>query len=388
MAGVTSKGYEYTSLPDRLAALRQKLLPLGLTFAPGTPESALTYALAEAIDDQALELRDLAALLAPSQRVGIWLDDAAAMLGITRSSGTYSSVVLTVTGTGGTVVSAGSITVTGPDGTVWTQQNAVTLSAGGAGSVTALAGTLGAVEAPAATLLKTTGLPSGVTQVTNANDATVGTAADTDETLWQAMRDRVAVAGATTYDALWTALYGPGSYAGCSDVRIFWNDTGVDDADGRPAGSVEVVTVGGNAVRIAQAIWAHACGLERVSLGQSSVTTVADAAGGTHDILHSYASEVAITVAITVQVGAGWPRTASVGVAQVKAAIVAYFKTLRIGGTVVDLYVRREVSRVVGVIGIAALTYNGGSGAASGDYVPESWQICRVVTGRIAVTVT
>ena len=135
--GVTAQGYSYTDLPTKLAALRQKLLPPGLTFAPGTPESELTYRLAEAIDDQALEVRDLAALLAPSQRVGIWLDDAAAMVGIARGTGTRSSVVLTVTGAPSTFVLAGAIVVTNADGIAFTSQNDVTLSLGGAGFVTA-----------------------------------------------------------------------------------------------------------------------------------------------------------------------------------------------------------------------------------------------------------
>jgi len=387
--GVTAQGYSYTDLPTKLAALRQKLLPPGLTFAPGTPESELTYRLAEAIDDQALEVRDLAALLAPSQRVGIWLDDAAAMVGIARGTGTRSSVVLTVTGAPSTFVLAGAIVVTNADGIAFTSQNDVTLSLGGAGFVTATAAQVGPISAPATTLLKTTGLPAGVTQVTNASDAVLGLAADTDSSLWTAMRDRIAYAGATTYDALWLALYGSGSLAGCSDVRIFWNDTGVADVDGRPAGSIEVVTIGGNADVIAQAIWAHSCGLERVSNGQTATTTVTDAAGETHDIIHSYASEVVISINITVLTGSGWPKTAAVGIAAVKAAIVAYFLTLRIGGVIRDLYVKREVAEVAGVVGVTVLTIDAdGAGFVPGDYTPRSWQICRVIASRINVTVT
>lgn len=385
---VLSTGYEYTSLETRLARIRQRLTPTGLQFPPGSPDAALTYAIAQAIDDQALEVRDLAAIIGPSQAYGLWLVDQASIIGVSPSTGSYSTVVLTLQGDADLFIAAGDISVDGPDGFPFVSASDVTLDAEGAGVVTAQASIVGPLAAPAGTLDTTEGLPAGLDSVANENDAVPGTSASTDSELWTAMRDRIGVAAASTWDALYSAIYGPTSPGQCSDVRIFLNETDEDDGAGHPPNSIEVVVIGGDPDVVAQAIWTNTMGLTRVSNAQQVTIDVEDAAGGLHPVLFGYASEVAMSVNVTVRVGLGWPRVAAQGIAAVKAAIKAYFATLRIGGTVYEIETKCEVVAVAGVVDVPTLEFSDGSGFDPGNYEPTAWQICRVTDGRINVTVT
>jgi len=168
------------------------------------------------------------------------------------------------------------------------------------------------------------------------------------------------------------------------------NTSGVVDADGRPDGSIEVVTIGGSTAEVAAVLAANTpIGVERVSTALSYSVDVTDSQGNVHAIVAGYAIELSMycLMGVTVSAAEGWD--SSTGPAAVKAAVVAYGAALKIGEDIRDLHLKRAVGAVAGVVGVTSLTLNQlGEPAASGDYAVGTVEVARFATARTTLSIT
>ena len=113
---------------------------------------------------------------------GAYIDKRCAEYGITRKAGTKAAVMLTITGTNGTVIPAGKVFVTA-DGYQFTTDAAATIASGTA-SVAASASSIGAAyNVAAGTITGQLQNLQGITAVTNAEPATGGADAEADAAL-------------------------------------------------------------------------------------------------------------------------------------------------------------------------------------------------------------
>jgi len=203
--GVTDAGFvrqPYTVTRDEIRGKWRDLIDPDLYTQDGTDLGDVTAIQADAIDQLEAKLEAIGTLLDRDQAVGVHLVGLARILGVSWAAATYSSVQLTLTGTPGLLVVAGSVSVPNADNVNFLSISDVTLDSLGSGIVTARADTTGAVAAVAGTLTATAGLPAGVTAVNNLNDATLGSAADTAENIRIKCRRRLGAAGRGPLDAL------------------------------------------------------------------------------------------------------------------------------------------------------------------------------------------
>ncbi len=117
--------------------------------------------------------------ISPLTATGTSLDlIAGQIIGITRKVATYSTVILTLTGTPGTVITNGIAQDT--TGNKWLLPSSVTIGSGGTVSVTAQAQTAGNITANAGTIIIRATPTAGWTGVTNPAAATPGAPTEPD----------------------------------------------------------------------------------------------------------------------------------------------------------------------------------------------------------------
>ena len=107
-------------------------------------------------------------------------------------------------------------------------------------------------------------------------------AGETDAEVRARIRNALAGHGAVTPDALEAAVK---NARGVKDARVYVNDTETADTNGIPPHSIAVVTRGGNAAAIAQAIWDKKA--PGIGTWGSATRTVTDAAGNPHTVSYT-----------------------------------------------------------------------------------------------------
>lgn len=166
---------------------------------------------------------------------GAYIDKRCAEYGITRKKGTKAKVILTLTGTDGTIIDKGKVFLTG-DGLQFETDDAVTILNGTA-TVNATAIEVGeAYNVDANTITKQFVNISGLTSVTNENPASGGTDPETDGALVKRLYDylqKPATSGNVSHYRQW-ALEVDG--VGATKVLPLWNGPG----------TVKVLIVGNN----------------------------------------------------------------------------------------------------------------------------------------------
>lgn len=134
-------------------------------------------------------LRAQQAIAFPDADSGLYLASEAAQYGITPKAGVKATVMVTFTGSAGTVVPIGTLCVTSGRLSFATDA-ALTLGDTGTGTVSATAVEVGAeYNIPANTIITTQEAISGVTAVTNEEKATGGTDAESDAALFKRLDD-------------------------------------------------------------------------------------------------------------------------------------------------------------------------------------------------------
>ena len=171
--------------------------------------------------------------------------------GKTRPQGSPSTVTLTVSGTNGTVIPAGSIAESLVNGSKWTTDDAVIIS-GASATVSATCTENGNTQASIGDISIIKSPTGGWQSVTNLAVATPGSNPDTDAEL-RARRNRaVALVGSNQVDNMFSVIQ---KTEGVRRVSIPENDTNSTDANGLPAHSIAPIVDGGSDEDIALAIY-------------------------------------------------------------------------------------------------------------------------------------
>lgn len=259
----------------------------------------------------------------PKTAVGSALSSLVKLNGIARKAASYSTCVLTLTGTPGTVIAAGS--VKDDSGNIWDLPANTTLT-GETTEVTAICEVLGAVEATVGTITTINTPQAGWTAVTNTVSAVVGQPVEIDAELRARQSASVALPSRNMLDGTRAAI------AAINEVArsyVYDNDTSVTDANGIPSHSIAAVVEGGLDAEIAEAIYLH----KGPGGGTYGSTTVdyTNPDGIVTPIRFSRPIYKAVDVTVTVRQGTGY--TADLLTA-IRNAIEAYILSLSIGDDV------------------------------------------------------
>ncbi len=185
----------------------------------------------------------------PKSAVGSGLDSLVKLNGIKRKSASYSTCVVTLTGTPGTVIAAGVVQDDANHNWILpTKLNLVTDTL----SVTAQCQDIGAIEAPIGSINKIYTPQKGWTAVTNAVPAVVGDPIETDAELKARQTISVAIPSQNMIDS---TIAGIASITGVQRYKVYDNDSNITDADGIPGHSIAAVVEGGLDEEVARQIY-------------------------------------------------------------------------------------------------------------------------------------
>ena len=264
-----------------------------------------------------------------------------------QPSFTASSSLLT--GGSAPIVVTPAITTAGVD------QGSVTMTATSTGPVAANAGSLTVIATPL----------SGLTNVLNVNDATLGTNVESDNAYKIRMNEELQSAGAGTVEAIRSNLL---KVAGVTSVFVYENTSSVTNAQGLPPKSFEAYVTGGADADIGNKLWEiKDAGI--ATYGTSSYT-ITDSQGVQHVMYWSRPTQIPIYIIANLTTNVlTYP---SNGDALVKAALVSYINGLAQGTSVnvVPLLVS-QLASIPGIDG-ATLLVGTSPGPTSSNNIPIS----------------
>jgi uncharacterized phage protein gp47/JayE len=267
---------------------------------------------------------------APSTAQGTGLSSVVKVNGITRQIATNSSVVLTVVGQAGTVITNGAITDNANLGTVWLLPLSVTIPPGGSIAVTATCSVPGATAASPGSLTQIRTPTAGWQTVTNPASATLGQPLESDA----ALRRRQAASTAIPSQSVLAGMIGAlEALPGVVQVAAAENTTGTTDANGVPGHSVSFTVQGGNTQSIVNTIGSK----KTIGTGTYGTTTgnYVDVFGIARAVGYFVPTQNTISVSISLKALSGY--TTVIG-SEIKAAVSAYINSLGIGG---DVYISK-----------------------------------------------
>lgn len=257
---------------------------------------------------------------------GAALDDLLALAAIARLAATFSVVTLTLGGTNGTPIPAGSVVADPELNVQWTTLTDATIS-GGTATTTAQASTTGAIQGLAGTITEIRSPITGWTSVANAADAVLGRDVQSDASARTTFKTMMRAAGGNSPDGLAALLL---RLDGVTEAVIIENEHIYEDSDGRPPKSFESVVRGGDDQEIADTIWSgKPAGIETTG---SETTAVLDTAGASHDVQWSRPSDTEIYMVVNYATETGFDED---GEAQILAAILDLASSFVVGQDVV-----------------------------------------------------
>lgn len=443
MSGVTSEGFDTRTLTDLLTEIGDDQKDaFGANFKNDQASSVIAQ-LNGIISERLAELWEVAqgtaGALDPDNAEGAQLRALCALTGTVPLEPRASTVLLTLTGDPGTVVSLGTqVSVAGTDdvfnitwveatiggtddswatGTAYVVGDYVTnagniyyctdagTSAGagtgpdtedaaivdngviwaflGAGTghvagITAESVEEAAVLAPARSLTVIETPVAGWLGVINPLDATPGQAVESDAALRLRRVQELQGGASGTADAIRTDVLQVDGVIACD---VFTNATDATDGDGVPPHSIEVLVRGGDADDIRSAIFGQvAAGIGTYG---STSGSVVDSQGNSHTVKFSRPTEVDIYIAVTlIKVAADYP---SDGDAQVKAALVEYGDALAHGYDVYAAQLYSKIFEVAGVLNVTGLLVGTAPSPVSSSVSITSRQLAVFDTSRITV---
>lgn len=387
-ATVTASGIsapDYQTILSTITEYFQQIYGTDAYLEPDSKDGQMVALVALAIHDANNTAIQVYNSFSPSSGMTDALTRNVKINGIARKAATNSTVDVTLTGTAGTTITYGS--VKDANGIIWNLPASVTIDIGGAVTVTATCANSGAVAAVAGSITKINTPTRGWIAVSNANAATVGTAAETDSELRLRQSQSVAIPSLTPFEAVDGAI---ANLSGVTRHKLYENDTGSVDSNGIPAHSIAVIVDGGDVTEIAQTIRGKKG--QGVATYGSTTVTVPDKYDNPHAINFSRSTDVPIYVAITLKVFTGY--TTQIG-EQIKQAIADYINSLTIGDDVLlsRIYSPANLGVVSGgnakYYDINALTIGKSAGSqAASNIVIAFNESASCSTANIALTVT
>lgn len=322
--GITNEGFIIKPREQSVIDINTRMqTAFGTSFdvSPSSPDGQIIGIVADAVYESWLREEASYNTFIPSKSFGKGLDDLVAINGIIRIENQPTSVLCTLSGTGGVVVPAGSIVET-VEGLQFTTNTTIALP----NDVTVTCVTLGAIPVSAGevVVINTENVVSGWTTVTNVEDGITGIVRQTDAEL-RAYRDSNTIGrGVHTVNAIYQSV------ANLNLTHIFVDNNDTDSTVGVvPARTIHVVVEGGNRAEIAQAIFDN---LPAGVPTYGSITEVVlDDKGHPHNVQLDRPADVTVEVSTTIVIAIGAPTDTP---DLVQAAIVAYMNNLNVGDDV------------------------------------------------------
>lgn len=256
----------------------------------------------------------------PKTAIGTGLSSLVKLNGLARKPASYSTCVLTLTGSPGAIIAAG--VAEDEQGNKWDLPANVKFTAPTI-SVTARCEDLGSVEAPAGTITKINTPQKGWTAVTNDVPAVVGQPVETDAQLNARQSISVAIPSQNMVDS---TIAGIASVSGVTRYKVYDNDSNLTDDNGIPGHSIAAVVEGGLDEEVAEQIYLRK-GPGGGTYGSSSATFV-NSDGLPNVIKFSRPIYTNVDVTVTVRAGTGY---SSVILGRIKENIETYISSLDIG---------------------------------------------------------
>lgn len=298
----------------------------------------------------------------PNNAQGLQLDNIALMVGVRREEATASQVLLTYTGTAGTPVLAGDVVQGGglEDDQKWDVSADTVIGGGGTVDVIVVAQDAGAVVALAGFIDEIVTLRAGLTSVTNALDATVGQARETDSQLRARRQESLQISGGRSNNALraqLTALdFVIASAVVDNDTLLTTVVAGLVLAPKSVAVVIHPATLTTDQKEEIVLIIADQVAGGIFINGSDVVATWVSADGAAKIVRFDFATETTVDVETTVRLDVGF--VLGDVTAPVQAAVVDFFASLGVGDDVRQLPILAVIDGIDGILG-ADILLNG-----------------------------
>lgn len=439
MAGLTEDGFTVKTIDEiieEVSAVMRVRFGASIDLTDASIEGQIIRIMAEREAAIWEEMQKVHSSMDPDKATGSSLEAVSLFTGTYRRAASYSTVSLTFTGTHGSSIPAGSraaVTSTGDefvtvdscgltDLTAWANTTAFVVddrvsnggnsyvcieagtSAGSGGPTTesdditdgtvhwrfmgngtavgdalARADETGGIVATSGDITTIVTPIGGLDSVINLLDADLGDDEMSDENLRQLREFELGLQGSTTERALRAEV---GRVSGVFAVTVFTNRTSLEDADGLPPHSVEVMVRGGDDDAIFQQVF------DSVAAGVGTFGnqdgTAEDELGVEHDVSFSRPVEVPIYVDMTVVKDPDvYPAD---GDEQIKAAIVEYGDAQATGKNAVASRLVAAAFTIPGVLEATALIDDAPTPLTNTTIPISSRQLAVFDTSRVAVT--
>lgn len=327
--GMTEQGFKPKRLADVMDSLTEKLQNIQdpktgeHPFVNETADGLLmqfTSIIAEGISEVWEQAYLASQQYDPQNASGVALRGVVQLNGITPSYGSVTQIPMTLGGTAGVVIPAGS-RIASADGTqVYETATSATIGAGGTVIVNANCTETGPNEPEAGTIIAIQTPIYGWSYASNGVATSVGSNADTDTQL-HIKQERAT--SATSYRQVDAIIAGIVNVPGVTFARLYVNKTDSTDARGISAKTMAAVVVGGTDEAVANVLRLKGGSLDDY---QGNLTTPVTFVGDLGDVetIDFYRPEevpVYIDLNITVTNSATYPEDAE---DQIKQAIITY----------------------------------------------------------------
>lgn len=380
--GLTVDGFERKRLADIKAEIEASLK---LAFGDNIsliPQSVFGQIIGVLSERESLEwetLENVYNSFYPSTATGNSLSELVLLNAIQRQDATKSTVTVQLTGTDGTIVTAGSIISTSDTQTQFTIDSDTTISGTTNAAATAvefgekiaLSGTLTVIDTPIA----------GWATVNNTTDASLGREEETDTELRIRREASVGALGQNLVDSLFGQLL---NVDGVTDVIVKDNKTNVTDGDGIPPHEFLSVVKGGLDIDIANIIWKNTPqGID--SFGTTTIQ-VTDAQGNLQDVNFTRPTDIDIYITVDVTTDANFPVSGS---DDIKANVVSYGNSnFSISDDIIQSRFFTPVNLTPGIIDIEILIGTSPSPTSTANIPIALTELGVFDTSRVVVNVT
>lgn len=318
----------FNDILNSLIASFQAIYGSDALLTPDTQDYQLLAIFAKAISDANSAAIAIYNSFSPQGAQGVGLSSLVKINGLQRELGTNSMVVVTITGTVGTIIQSG--VAQDQAGNLWNLPSTVTIPGSGSIQVTAVAQVEGAIAAPAGTVTGIFTPTLGWQSVTNANPAVPGNPVETDAALRQRQQQSTDLPAQSPLSALAAAI---ANLPGVIRSTVYENQTAATDGNSVPGHAIVVIVEGGTLQQIAQTIELKKTpGALTFAPSVGGVTiSVTDPAGLIIPIGFCVLQLTTIWVSLTVKQGPGYLSTTTQAI---QNALLNFINALGIGQTV------------------------------------------------------
>jgi uncharacterized phage protein gp47/JayE len=359
--GLSDAGLEVPRAADYMTEVRARYqLLTGLDVAWDTGDdlylSILTAIMAQLLGEQAEVLQAVYDSFDVNAATGVQLSNLAQIVGVTRKRATRGEVELTVTGDEGTWITVGKLVEGGgPDGRArWRIVEDVMIPASGSATVLAEAEEKGRLVALAGEIDQIVTPVSGWDSVTNAEDASAGRDAETDDQLRVRRAQSIQLSAGVSIGSIRSKVLALEFVESAAVIDNPDNNTRIVEGVSLPGNSFLVIVSPDTLTSEQQAellrLLYDNTPIGVRTAGTDVVGTVTGADGFEKEVSFDYAEELTANIAATLTMAVGYS-AADAGPA-LRSLVESYIANLLIGEPLYRLQIYRLAGQVPGVVGI------------------------------------